>query len=197
MKGNKSGFIVLVLAAFLAACSTVSPPEGVVPDLTFEQMPAVPLHVGKIEIIEAYHTSDTPPHVEHLFKTPPLVAARRLAERQLQAAGGDDTILRVIIEDASIVAANLPVTEGVRGLFVQEVAQRYDARVAIRFELVRPDAPDIVIGHAEVTATRSKPILEGISPAERDRAFFELSESLANDVSAGFQTTVRDTFGRD
>ena len=56
-------------------------------------------------------------------------------------------------------------------------------------------APDIIIGHAEVVARRDKSLTEGISPAERDHAYFALTEDLMDDLNDGLKSIVKNTFG--
>lgn len=104
-------------------------------------------------------------------------------------------MLRVVIEDASVIEKSLKTTPGVEGFFKKEPAVTYDARMVLRFEMVDEAAPDVILGHARVEASRSRTLLEGLSPADRDRAFFALTEDLMTDVSRGMQTTVRNTFG--
>lgn len=195
MKNKLAAMALMTAVSVFAIGCTNGIPVFSLPELTFEQVQPVSLNVAKIEIFDDYKSPMAAPNIEYTFKTPPARATRLLVERQLKA-DGVEKILRVFITDASVVEENLPVTTGFKGMMLQEPSQRYNARVALRFELVDEQAPDIAIGHAQVTATRTKTVMENISLASRDRAHFELTEELMKDVSNGLETIVRDTFGR-
>ena len=128
------------------------------------------------------------------MKQPPESAVQELLKKQLVAAGPSG-LLRIIIDDASVTGEKLKVTEGMTGMFTNEPAERYHARIALRFESASDDAPDITRAHAEVSADRTKTVMKDASPAERDTAFYRLDEELMDDVSHGLQTVVKSTFG--
>ncbi len=184
----------LLCLGFLPACVS-APPETAEPVLTFAHMRPVALNVAKIEVLDEYRPTMQEPYVDHLMPSPPARAAKILAEEKLQAVG-EGRLLRVVIDEASVVKENLPVTEGFWGAFSQEPAERYKAKVTLRFELVNEAAPDIIIGHASVIGKRTKTLIEGESPAARDQAMTELTEALMSDLYDGFDTVVRGTFGK-
>lgn len=181
----------------LSACAAMGPATAPqeVSGLTFDNMQAVPLNVAKIEVFDAFNAPVTEGHVEHLFPVSPAAAARKMAEQKLSAEGSDN-LLRVVIEDASVMERKLPVGRDFWSNFNREPSERYDARVSLRFELVNEQAPDIVIGHASVIAERTKTVLEGTSPAARDRAWNEMTDALMGDLYNGFDGVVRNTFAR-
>lgn len=185
---------VIISLAALSGCVS-APPETAVPELTFEQMQPIALNVAKIEVFDEYAPPMKDPNIEHLMPTPPAVAAKNLAEKKLLAEGAD-RLLRVVIEKAAVTKESLPVTQGFWGAFSLEPAERYKANLSLRFELVKEEAPDIIIGHASVTGNRTKTLAEGASPADRDRAMTELTEGLMADLYDGFNTVVRGTFGK-
>lgn len=191
----KMKLAALALALSLAACTTAPPATNALPELTFEQMAPISLHVAKIEVHDEFRTPVTQDHVEHLFPKTPAAAARELVEKKL-TADGFDNILRVIIEDASVIEQKLPVSNDFWSNFTREPSERYNARVSLRFELVNEQAPDIIIGHASVIGERTKTVIEGTSPADRDRAYIALTEELMGDLYNGLDTVVRNTFSR-
>lgn len=193
MKSIASIFFTALFLILLQACTQGSP-DASVPDLTFAQMQPISLDVAKIEFVDAYRPPMMSPNVEHLFLTTPMKVTRDLVARQLVAAGTRN-VLRVMLDDASVVSEELPMTRGLWGAFAQEPAERYKAKVSLRFELVDSAAPDVILGHAEVIAKQNKTLFEGISIAERDRAYLGLMEDLMDNVSDGFATVVRSTFG--
>jgi hypothetical protein len=187
--------ICALLGVLLLTACVDTPPGPALPDLDFARVAPVALDVEKIEVTDAYAQPMKPPNVEHLFRVPPDVAVKRLLEKALVASGASHT-LRVTIDNAAVLDQELPVTEGVMGTFRREPSDIYKATVSLRFELVDPAAPDIVIGHAEIVARRNVTLLRGDSPAERDRAAFNLTKALMDDVAEGLKTTVRETFGK-
>lgn len=195
MANKATKYMAATLAVLLAAGCNISPPEQVTPDLTFEQVAPVFLSVGDIAFVDEYQMPMAAPNVEHFFKTPPAEVVKQLVRKQLRPAGTEHR-LRVVIEDAAVIEKPLRTTPGVEGFFKREPAVTYDARMVLRFEMIDEAAPDVILGHARIEATRSTTLLEGLSPADRDRAFFSLTEQIMADMSRGIQTTVRDTFGR-
>lgn len=198
MKKNKLSLVsaaaVVALTLGVAACTSAPPMTLDQPDLTFAQMQDVALAVAKIEIFEEYKSPMGGTNVEHEFETTPMVATRNLIQSKLKAAG-DRQVLRVFITDASVRSQKLPVSNDFMGTFTREPSERFIARVALRFELVNEDAPDIVVGRANVSSDRTSTLFENASLADRDQAYTVLTEALMRDLYEGFTTTVRGNFG--
>jgi hypothetical protein len=182
--------------ALLAAGCTEGPPETQTPVLTFAQMQPVTLNVGRIEVLDRYTPPMKEPYADHLFRQTPAAAVKDLVEKQL-VAKGPDRILRVIIEDASVIKEDLNPDDSFMGIFRYEQGERYKGRVALRFELIRNATSDFVLGHAEVVANRVITLMEDASPAERDLAFMRMNEGMMQDISKGLNSTVKTTFGRE
>lgn len=185
-----------IFAAMLAGCGNTQPVADV-PLLSFEQYRPIMLNVAAIEIVDRFrpiNPTGGAKHVELMMKQPPHTAVQELIKKQLVPAGASG-LLRVIIDDASVLGEKLPVTEGMAGLLQNEPAERYRANVALRFERANEDAPDIVTGTANVAADRTTTLMKDASPADRDRAFYRLNEQLMQDISHGLQTVVKNAFG--
>lgn len=195
MKKNAFKAMMVGAALLLAGC-TEGPPETQTPVMTFTQMQPVSLNVAQIAVQDKYTPPMKDPYVEHLFKQTPAAAARQLVEKQL-SPNGPDRLLRVVIEDASVIKEDLKADDGFMGLFTYEQAERYKGRVALRFELLRNAQSDFVLGHAEVVADRVITLMEDASPAEREMAFFRMNEGMMQDIYKGLNTTVKTTFGRE
>lgn len=192
----RTALVVALLAgtsAGLSACMT-APLDNGQPDMSFAQMQPIGLNVAKIEVFDEYRQPATGNYIEQEFNLPPAAAARRLIESKL-VANGTRQVLRVFIDDASVLREDLKVREDLMGNFTRETSEKYRGRVALRFELVNEEAPDIIVGHANVISDRTSSLMENTSLAERDRVYMALTEGLMNDLYAGFQTTVRNTFG--
>jgi len=186
--------MALSFTVMLAGCEE-GPPSSQPPEMTFANLQPIQVNAAKVDVVDNYKPPMQDPNVEHTFKTPPYVAAEKLLQKQLAPAGTENT-LRAIIVDASVVREELPVTKGLAGIFEQEPAERLKGKVMVKFELVSPNAPDIVLGHAEVLARRDKSLMEGISPADRDRAYFALTDDLMDDLNDGLRSIVVNTFGK-
>jgi len=191
-----SAFFLGLSAVILLSGCVKSPPASRPPDMTFANMKPLEMNVAKIEVQNNYRPPLQDPNVEHTFRTPPYVAAENLVKKQLIAAGTEN-LLRVNIDDASVIREELPLTQGFMGNFMHEPAERLRAKVLLRFELFDLKAPDIVIGHAEVIAKREKTLMEGTSLADRDRAYFNLTEDMMDDLNDGLRSVVKNTFGKN
>lgn len=185
---------VLAFALLLAGC-VEGPPAARSPELTFTNMPLVSIDAARIDVIDNYKPPMQEPNVEHTFQPTPYAAAEQLAHSRLVAAGSEN-VLRVIIDDASVVREKLQVEKNFIHSFLPEPVEKLKAKLFVRFELVSPSAPDIVLGHASIAISRDRDLNNGISPAERDAATFELTEQLMNQFNSGLQTTVKNTFGK-
>jgi hypothetical protein len=187
-------YIALFTVILLAAC-TDAPPASVPPDLNFANLQPIQVNAASVDVVDNYKPPLQDPNIEHTFRLPTYVAAERLLRHQLVAAGTEHT-LRAIIEDASVIRSELPQDKGFMSYFTSQQTERLQAKVLVRFELVDPKAPDIVLGHAEVVARREKTLTEGMSPAERDQAYFNLTEDTMDEVNDGLKSIVQGTFGK-
>lgn len=190
-------FMVLCfsLVLFLSGCTETLPIVSRPPDMTFANFRPIELNVARIDVQNNYSPLMADPNVGHLFPIPPYVAVEKLIRRQLVPAG-DENILRVRIDEASVVREYLTAPNPIEDLFVRRPSEKLKAKILLRFELFSPQAPDIVIGHAEVIVRRTKTLLEGTPIAERDQAYFALTEDLMDSVNDGLKTIVKNTFGK-
>lgn len=191
---NCSIFVSLLFAALLAGCVTNPQVAARLPDMTFDNLKKVELNVRSVEVRDDYLSPMMPPHVEHLFSVPLYTVAENLLKSQLISMGSEN-VLRAIIVEASVVRTELAIDHGFQDFLMRKPAEQFDAKVLLRFELFNERAPDIVLGHAEVEAKRTKTLLEGSSAADRDTAYYELTEGVMNDLNNGLQTVVKSTFG--
>jgi hypothetical protein len=184
---------MFVAVSLLAGCQN-APPDTQTPQLVFDTLPQISMNVARIEIVDGYQPPMKAPNVDHLFKQPPREVARRVLEKQLVANGSNHT-LRVIIEDASVIKKDLPVSQGFTGFFSNEESEEYISRVSLKFQLIADDTADRVVADAFVLSERTQTLLEDSSPAERDMAFFTLDENIMQDLRKGIEGSVKRTFG--
>jgi hypothetical protein len=183
----------LALAGTLAACES-PPPAPTFPDIRFSGEPPIRLAVSTVEVQSEFKPGFQSPHVEHLFPVPPARAMENWAHDRLVAAGGSNAHARFVIEDASVVEVELKKkSEGISGAFTKEPAQRYDATVAATLQIV--DDRGLPVRTASVKVTRSQSVLEGITPNDRDKAWYEMTKGLMADFDQQMSAEISAHFG--
>ena len=193
----KSFSMIALWASVLAlsACMSTMPADDTAPrPASAATLAPVSLNVSQISVSTSYVSPMAAPNVEHTMDPAPAQVIEDMVRSRLVAAGGDKA-LRATVTEASVVSEALPVSEGFWGRFTNEPDMRYKANVAVRFEMFDPAAPDIVLGHAEVTANRNRNIMENATLGEKDRALQGLVMDLTDDVAKGLDGVVRQTFG--
>ncbi|MFM2130033.1 MAG: hypothetical protein RL477_1579, partial [Pseudomonadota bacterium] len=109
-----------------------------------------------------------------------------------KALGGEERA-RLVILDASIVEVPLAVTGGVKGMFTRDQAARYDGKLAVMLEILDPS------GHqrAFVTARadRSQTVGEGATIAEREKAWFAMTEDMMRQLNGELEQNISRYFG--
>jgi hypothetical protein len=170
--------LCLPLALALAACSSEPPPPRF-PEIRFTGEPPILLDVARIELVSTFQPSFAPPEVEYDFARPPQGALENLCKDRLKAVAPDSRrVARFTIIDAKVTEAQLPLKEGLSADFTTQQAQRYDGVVEIRLDIY--DENGIVVRTATARATRSRSVAEDITPNDRDRVWYEMSDELAH-----------------
>lgn len=183
---------IVAVALLLAAC-TSAPPATNFPRLTYSHLGAFDLDVSSIEIVEAYQPSLAPPNVEHVMPVAPAAAARRWADDRLRAAGSLGQRAVFTIEDGAVTATPLKRETGIRGVVTVDQSERYDAILAVRLEIF--DINGRRVATAEATARRSRSVPENITLADRDKVWFSITETLANDLNAELDQAIPQFLG--
>ena len=167
---------------FLAACAEPPrPPEF--PPISFAPRGTFRFAAQRVEVAFEYQAPLSPPHVEHLFARTPEATLRLWAAERLAASGGGDRFVRFVVTDARVTETELPRTQGIRGTFTSEPAQRYDARIECAVE-IRQQRGNFRDGIASATATRQRSVLENISLNDRERVWYEMVRDMMRDVDA-------------
>ena len=170
--------LCLPLALALAACSSAPPPSRF-PDISFKGEPPILLDVARVELVSTFQPSFAAPEVEQNFPIPPQRALENLCKDRLQAISpASQRVARFTIVDAKVIEAELPRKEGFKADFTTQQAQRYDGQVEIRLDIY--DENGIVVRTATARATRSRTVAEDITPNDRDRVWYEMSDELAH-----------------
>ena len=180
---------MLAVTAIVAACQP--PPSYESEPFSFAALPPLVFDLGGIEVVERGSTPH-PSDVDHLFSTPPAIAARLWAEDRLWTSGNVG-LLRVTIEEASARITPLATNEDFEGLFTEEQAERLDVRLRVTIEAI--DESGQVNGSAAADARRSRTLLEGITLAERERTYDEVVRALLHDYNASQEKAIRQYLG--
>lgn len=176
----------------LSACQTSAPLQNFAPP-SFVKMTPIDMDVTNIEVIDEYEPPLARPHVEQFFATTPTQAMHIWAHDRLHATGRERT-LQVVIKDASVVETQLPRTQGLQGVFTNDQAQRYDARLEVELRIYGTSG---ALAEASITAvaTRSQTVAENASVAERERIFNTLLAELMNAMNATLEKNIYEYFG--
>jgi len=186
----------LLAATVVTACASEDPPARAFPDLRWTH--AQPMVIaaqgagGGPEVVQAFTPPLTDPHVEHLMPLPPHKAIATWARDRLHTTGVGDKTLRVVIHDASVTETALDTKGGVKGFLTDEPEARYEARVDVEVQLVNPDGS--IDRRNRVTGWRTKSISEKASLADREAAWFAMTEALMSDLNSQLDAGVRQNF---
>jgi hypothetical protein len=184
--------VTLALIGPLAACDS-APPRPSFGDIRFTGAAPIQLAVSAVDVVSEFKSSFQSPHVEHLFPTPPARAMENWARDRL-AAGSGRARARFVIQDASVVEVELKKKdEGITGAFTKEPAQRYDAAVQATLSII--DERGLTARTATVKATRSQSVLEGITPNEREKIWYDLTKALMADFDHQMEIEIGAHFG--
>jgi hypothetical protein len=182
---------VILCLGSLAACDT-TPPPPVFPDLRFSDRPPINLAVSSIEFRTTFQPQFHPPFVEHLFPESPQRAIDTWARDRLHAVGGNG-VARFTLLDADVTETELPRTGGLKGEFTTQAAERYDATVSGRLDILNERG--FPARTATATVKRSQTVLEGVTPNERDQVWYDMTRTLARDFDQQMDAQIRENFG--
>lgn len=181
----------IACSGILAGCDT-APPPPLFPDIRFTDRPPIPLAVTSIEIRSTFQPQFHPPYVEHLFPESPQRAIDTWARDRLRAVGGEGIAVFTIL-NASVTETELPRTGGIKGEFTTQASERYDATVEARLEIL--DTRGFPVRTASATIRRSQSVLEGISPNDRDKSWYDMTRALTRDFDQQMTSEIRSNFG--
>jgi hypothetical protein len=181
---------ILLGLLLLVACETPATKPSF-SDIRFTDEPLLRLDVAAVDIQDDFHPSFHAPNVEHLFPVSPEHAMENWARDRLQATG---TLrrARVRIIDASVKETELPRTKGLTGAFTTDQAERYDATVEMSIDLINDRG--YVDRTISAKAARSQSVAEGITPNQRDEAWYALTKDLMAELDRELERQMRANF---
>ncbi|MBW7849502.1 MAG: hypothetical protein H3C38_03270 [Rhodospirillales bacterium] len=171
--------VAALFVSVLAACEMPAPQQQV-PQLTYSHLKPYQLDVGRLEVVTEYRAPLREPNIEHIMPVSPEAAAKRWAQDRLQPMGRSGAA-RFIIRSAPVVEVPLKVDTGVAGLFKKQQEARYDAALEVVFQIL----DERQFPQAEIVArgARSRTVPEGTTLNQRDRIWYEMTESLMHDLN--------------
>jgi hypothetical protein len=181
---------IAALMALVAGCAG-PPPRPTYPDIHFTNRPPLELDVARVDVQMDYRMPMRAPNVEHLFPVPPSRAMENWAHDRLKPTGNSGRAI-FIIRNASVTETDLPQTEGVRGAFTTEPAQRYD--MALEANLVI-EVNGLQVKTASVRVSRSDGVLNDATPNDRDRTEYDMTRAAMGDFDKQMETEIRNNFG--
>lgn len=174
-------------AILLAGCTTPSPAPRY-PEITFTHLQPIRFDAASLEIVDAYKPTFANPNVEHLMPVSPAAAARRWAGDRVVLAGDSGRVVFTIL-DAAVTETPLERTTGVRGVVTADQSERYDARLQVKVEVRGGEGRRR--GEVMAEANRSRTVAEDLSLNERERVWFEMTETLISDLNGELETAIR------
>ena len=175
------------VAVFVVGCATDVEKPGF-PQISFAHLQPITLNVARVEVENRYVSPAARPNVEHEFPVSPAAAALNWGRDRLRAAGAAG-VARVLVRRASVVEVPLKRSQGVKGLFTRDQSERYDAVIDMMAE-IRDEAGNVRVT-VESTATRSRSVSENISLIEREKVWFEMTESMMTDLNKALENQIR------
>jgi hypothetical protein len=177
MARNVFLWLGVVLAVALSGCNS-PPPRPAFPDIRFSGQPPFRLDVRDVAVKYEFVPSDQQPDVELWFPVPPSRALENWVQDRLRAVGTRGHA-RLVVLDASVKETELPRTQGLQGAFTVDQAERYDAALEARLEILGDRG---YVDHAVSTrVSRSRTVPEGLTPNERDRIWYDMTVGLIRD----------------
>jgi hypothetical protein len=185
---------VLQIAALLALAAGCAgpPPRPTYPDIRFTDRPAIVLDVARVELATTYPAPFKAPNVDQLFPVPPSRALENWARDRLKPTGRNGRAI-FTIRNASVTETELPQAEGIRGALTTAPAQRYDLALEATLQIV--DDSGLQAHTATVKSSRSQSVLQGITPNERDKAWYDMTKDAMADFDRQMESEIRGNFG--
>jgi hypothetical protein len=84
------------------------------------------------------------------------------------------------------------VQQGITGVFTTEPSERYDLTITAALTI---NQNGLDVHTANVTTTRSQSVLQGITPNDRDKAWYDMTQAAMADFDKQMESQIRNSFG--
>jgi hypothetical protein len=183
-------FVLAALLGLAAACAS-PPPRPTYPDLRFTDRVPIQLDIARVELVTTYQPPFKPPNVEQQFPVQPAHAMENWARDRLKPVGRGGRAV-FTIRDASVIETELQLPSGLTGAVTTAPSERYDLKLEASLQLIDDSGATRT---ASVRVARSQSVLEGISPNERDRAWYDMTKAAMDDFDRQMENEIRNNFG--
>jgi hypothetical protein len=181
---------LVVALASLGSCAS-PPPQPVFPDIHFTAEMPLQLAVASIEVQQDYEMPLRDPNVEQRFPVTPQHALENWARDRLRAVGTSGRAI-FVVRTASVIETDLPVQQGISGVLTTQPAERYDLTIRAALTI---NEHGLDVHTANVTTTRSQSVLQGITPNDRDKVWYDMTTAAMADFDKQMEAEIRNTFG--
>lgn len=184
--------VLLIGLAALPGCAN-EPPPAPQPSLGFSGKP-IKLTVASVAVDDRYNPPGVAPNVEQLHAVTPSTIARRWADTRLVAVGSRG-IATLTVFDARVVESRLPVKGGLTGFFGDQTDTKITGTLHAELTVSLPadQAGGYSTYKASVNASGEKTILQSANLNDRDRAYFELMQLIAQKFDTALSAEVART----
>lgn len=185
LSGSFKIFAVAALLAFgVAGCSTGEPQPRPMPVLAYQKYPPVRVNVARVEVVNRFNPGAQPGHIENQMAMPLPNAVQDWASRRFQAMG-QDGVLTITIDNASVISESLQRTGGVKGVFTIDQATKFLGAVDVKFAVT--DMSFGTSGSAQVAVKSTRSVAEDTSLQQQDIVLANLTDGLMMELDAATQ----------
>jgi hypothetical protein len=175
---KKRYFILLAIIYFISGCATQE--NYLIQDINFNEYKSLTIDASRLIVEQKYNTNISHPYIDHLVKQD-LVSLinywsiARLNTESLNNRGN----LKVIINEASIKALSLSVTNKVEDIFMSNAAINIEMNLDITIDLLNKNSDRI--SYVNIKVFKSQELGSNISLLEKDYKIQEMSRSMMVD----------------
>ncbi|MFZ4540378.1 MAG: hypothetical protein ACOYNL_01030 [Rickettsiales bacterium] len=189
--------IALALVLSLTACEEA--PRAYTPaPFAFELVAAQPVmvNVHEVRVVNDYKSTNRRPNVEQEFPVPPAVAVSKWVNQRLKPNPviSANSVLEVVINDASVRETKLDKTKGVKGIFTDDQDARYDVKLSVTFRLFGGGGRGISDATGDVNVTRSRTINEKATVYQREAIYHQMVSDMMVDFDREANARLRTYF---
>jgi hypothetical protein len=175
-----------ICSAFLLAACAQTPQPTAFPPISFTDRAALAVDAPRIQIVEQYASPLRAPHIEQDLPVAPMTLVKAWFRDRLKAQGKGGEF-RAIIKEASVISEDLPKKGGIEGALGRQQAVNLTGRFEVLLEFSRKNGAE---ANVTVNVSRSRTLTEGLSPIERDKAYYAFMKDLGDDLSRELQTNM-------
>lgn len=175
---------VLLLPILMSGCETPVPGRGF-PEISFAHEQPIRLDVAKVEVKESPRVADEK-SIDYELPVSLRKTANRWARERIKPVGRQGVAV-VTIEQATVTEERLKKTGGFKGAFVTDQTERYRGTLRMTVEIT--SARGEAVARAEGERTRT--VAEDATLADREKVWFEMTETLIRRVDKEMDSQIR------